>query len=80
MTQGGDDFDKNLEKSWALQTSNVGQLMGIISTGGEGGESVGADLSYLQFQGTIAPPLAWPHFLTHGWKINDIGFACISLF
>ena len=62
MTQGGDDFDKNLEKSWALQTSNVSQLlvtlMGIISTGGEGGESVGADLSYLQFQGTVAPPLA----------------------
>ena len=57
MTQGGDDFDKNLEKSWALQTSNVGQLMGIISTGGEGGESVGADLSYLQFHGTVAPPL-----------------------
>ena len=54
--------------------------MGIISTGGEGGESVGADLSYLQFQGTIASPLAWPYFLTHGWKINDIGFACILLF
>ena len=32
-------------------------VMGIISTGGEGGESVGADLSYLQFQGTVAPHL-----------------------
>ena len=48
--------------SFRKGTSNVSQLlvtlMGIISTGGEGGESVGADLSYLQFQGTIAPPLA----------------------
>ena len=57
MRQGGDDFGKNLENPEHYRPVTC-DLMEIISTGGEGGESVGADLSYLQFQGTVAPPLA----------------------
>ena len=49
---------KNPEHYRPVMSVSYSDLMGIISTGGEGGESVGADLSYLQFQGTIAPPLA----------------------